>query len=147
MNLNFIVGNAINAITPKIAIDIWRSAGYFIAPGGIQTPYFTRSTIMGDVQALSGGDLRKLEGLNVQGVSQKIYLNGDYEGVVRNKGEGGDIMFFNGAYWLVTVVMERWADWVCLGLTQQTDITGSSNFLISENLHPVLISPSNLIGL
>lgn len=121
MNLHQIVSSAIGAINPFIAITVKQSTGYTTAADGSQIPTYQTISTKGQVQALSGGDLKKLEGLNVQNVTQKAYLNGNYEGVFRVLGKGGDLLIFNGRTYLVMAVLERWPDWCCVALTMQMD--------------------------
>lgn len=122
MNLHSAVAGAIGAINPFIPVSIQRSTGYTVAPGGKQVPsYATVPSMMGQKQPLSGSDIYRLNTLNIQGVTCKMYLNGNYEGVVRDDGQGGDLFTFGtpAKLYLVTQVMERWPDWCCVALTMQ----------------------------
>ncbi len=125
MNLNSIVSGAINAVNPQVAVMIQQSTGYTIGADGSQIPTYTTIQATGQMQTLSPSDLRILEammnhsGLALQSVQQKIYLNGDYEGVFRVLGKGGDLLTIGNYTYLVTAVLERWPDWVSLGLTMQ----------------------------
>ncbi|QPF81674.1 hypothetical protein IC762_17775 [Bradyrhizobium genosp. L] len=83
----------------------------------------TALVVQAQVQALSGRDLRQLEGLNLQGTLKSIYLNGDLAGAVRVSVKGGDLVTLpDGSVWLVTVVPEPWnltAGWTHAVLTLQ----------------------------
>ena len=119
MNLNDLVSSAIGAINPQVSISVQSSTGYTTNPDGTQVPTYSISTAMGQVQPLSSQDLRKLDGLNIQGVTAKVCLTGDFEGVFRVLGKGGDLLTFNGQAYLVTAVLERWPEWTCVGITMQ----------------------------
>ena len=121
MNLHAIASQATAAVNPLTAITVLQSTGYTTSGDGTQVPAYASGTVSGSVQALSGKDLQKLEGLNVQGVSQKAYLSGDFEGVFRVLGKGGDLLKFGGQTYLVVAVLERWPDWVCVALSMQLD--------------------------
>ena len=121
MNLHGFVSGALAAVTPPVPATVQQSAGYTTAADGTQVPAYTTITTTADVQALSGGDIQRLNGLNVQGVTQKAYLNGNFEGVFRVFGKGGDLLKINGRTYLVAAVLERWPDWCCVALTMQTD--------------------------
>ncbi len=121
MNLHAIASQATAAVNPLTAITVLQSTGYTKSGDGTQVPTYTSGTVSGSVQALSGKDLQKLEGLNVQGVSQKAYLSGDFEGIFRVLGKGGDLLKFGGQTYLVVAVLERWPDWVCVALSMQLD--------------------------
>jgi hypothetical protein len=69
----------------------------------------TSMTVIAQVQALSGRDLRQIEGLNLQGTLKTIYVNGRIAGVVRVQSKGGDLVTLpDGSVWLVSQVLEPW---------------------------------------
>jgi hypothetical protein len=119
MNLNRLAAGIVGAVNPQVSISVQLSTGSTTNPDGTQTPTYTTSTATGQVQPLGSQDLRRLDGLNIQGVTAKVYLNGDFEGVFRVLGKGGDLLTFNGQTYLVTAVLERWPDWTCVGVTMQ----------------------------
>ena len=121
MNLHQTVNGAVAAINPMVAVTVKQSTGYTTAADGSQVPTYQTISTQAQIQALSGGDLKKMEGLNVQNVSQKAYLNGNYEGVFRVLGKGGDLLIFGGRTYLVVAVLERWPDWCCVALSMQLD--------------------------
>ncbi len=119
MNLNDVVGNVIGAVNPSVPVTIQQSTGYTIAADGTQVPAYTTINAMGQMQSLSPSDLRRLESMGIQSVQQKLYLDGDYEGVFRVLGKGGDLVTIGSYTYLVTAVLERWSGWVSLGITMQ----------------------------
>lgn len=121
MNLNALVGPLVGNVNPSISITVQKSTGYTIAADGTQQPTYTTSTVTGQVQPLSEQDLKRLEGLNAQDVTYKVFLNGDFEGVFRKTGRGGDLLSWGGNTYLVTAVIERWPDWTAVGVTLQMD--------------------------
>ena len=121
MNLHALASAAIGAVNPFLPVTIQQSTGYTTNADGTQVPGYTMLQASAQVQALTGSDVRELEGLNIQGVTQKAYLSGNYEGLFRVLGKGGDLIVINGLTYLVTAVLERWPDWCCVGLTLQTD--------------------------
>jgi hypothetical protein len=120
MNLHSIVSGAIGTVNPFIPVVIKQSTGYATNPDGTQVPVYTSINTTGQQQALSGGDILRLNSLNVQGVTTKMYLSGNWEGVFRVLGKGGDLLTFGGRTYLVAAVLERWPDWCCLAMTMQT---------------------------
>lgn len=119
MNLNSLASGLVGAVSPRVPITVTQNTGYTVGADGTQTPTTNTITTTGHVQPLGPQDLRQLEGLNVQDVTAKVYLNGDFEGVFRVLGKGGDLLTFNGQTYLVTAVLERWPDWTCVGVTMQ----------------------------
>jgi hypothetical protein len=121
MNLHNIAAQAVSAVNPLTPMIILKSTGYTTRADGSQDPTYTPVTAAGNVQTLTGKDIAQLNSLGIQGVTQKVYLNGDFEGVFRVLGKGGDLLKFGGQTWLVSAVMERWPDWVCVAITMQLD--------------------------
>ncbi len=122
MNLRGIASQVTMAVNPQTSIVVLQSTGYTTGADGSQSPvYTTLPAMLGSVQALSGRDLAKLDGLNIQGVTQKVYLDGNFEGLFRVAGKGGDLLKFGNQTYLVAAVLERWAGWCCLAIVLQTD--------------------------
>ena len=119
MNLNALASGIVSAVNPQVSISVQTSTGYTINPDGTQVPTYSTSTTTGQMQPLSSQDLKKLDGLNIQNVTAKVFLNGDFEGVFRALGNGGDLLTINGQTYLVTAVLERWPDWTLVGVTMQ----------------------------
>jgi hypothetical protein len=95
---------------------IWRqSTGSTKDATYAQTPtYAADQPVRGNVQALSGKDLRHPELQNIQGVMRGVYLFGNVQGVVRPDAKGGDKLVFpqmlggTPQTWLVVCVLETW---------------------------------------
>ncbi|MGF6806289.1 hypothetical protein OKW30_001415 [Paraburkholderia sp. Clong3] len=131
MNLHNIVSGAIGTINPFVEVTLKRSTGYATAADGKRTPDYSESGETVQVQALSAAELQQLDGLNIQGVLRKAYLNGDWRGVYRRDNQGGDLFVFaladsvpqslQGTTWKVVQVMETWADWCALAIQLQMD--------------------------
>lgn len=125
MNLRSIVNGAIQGINSDTVVTWVQSNGYSTSPDGTRTPNQSSQDVSANVQALSGTDLRHVDGLNIQGVMRSVYLYGDVEGIVRADGKGGDILQFpevpGGTIrnWLVTQVMETWPTWCRVIVTLQ----------------------------
>lgn len=112
MNLHSIASGLIGAVNPFITGTVTASTGYTTAGDGTQVPtYATPVTASIQVQELSTRELAHMDALNIQGNFRKVYLNGNWNGIIRPQGKGGDLMTFNGQNWLVVQVMEQWPDW------------------------------------
>lgn len=124
MNLHNMVAGAVSMVNPIIDVSIQKSTGYTTSTSGKRVPtYAAAVTAKAQMQALQYNDLMQLDGLNIQGERKAIYLNGDWAGVVRPDGTGGDIITLpNGTVWLVVLVLENWADtsgWTKVAVTRQ----------------------------
>lgn len=125
MNLRGIVNGAIQGINSDSVVTWVQNSGYTTSADGTQIPGQTSTPVSANVQALSGTDLRHVDGLNMQGVMRSVYLYGDVEGIVRANGKGGDLLQFplvpGGTVqdWLVTQVMETWSTWCRVIVTLQ----------------------------
>lgn len=121
MNLHAIVSGAIGAVNPHVPVTVQVSTGSTTSPGGTRVPtYAAPVAASGQVQPVQYNDIAKLNGLNIQGVRNKIYLSGDWNALVRSSGKGGDLITMaDGSVWLVAVVLENWPDWSSLAVTLQ----------------------------
>ena len=121
MNLNAIAGPIVSAVNPASTLTIQQSTGYATDSSGMRSPIYSTLQVPGcNVQALDGGDLRLLESLNIQGESRKVYVNGQFNSVIRAAQKGGDLVTDGcGETWLITHVPEYWAGWVCFFMTRQ----------------------------
>ena len=133
MNLHGIVRGAITSVNPDVPATLRRSTGtYTTAPDGKRTPgYVDTAGVMVQVQGLSAKDIQHMDALNIQGVLRSVHLNGDWQGVVRPLGQGGDLFRFSNPagvmqWWLVVNVMETWPVWCRVIVALQTDMAVTS---------------------
>lgn len=95
---------------------IWRqSQGFTQDATYAQVPaYAADQFVQGQVQALTGKDLKHPALQNVQGVLRGVYLFGNVQGVVRPDAKGGDKLVFpqmlggSPQTWLIIAVLETW---------------------------------------
>lgn len=131
MNLHGIVRGAVGTVNPEIQATLKKSCGYITSAAGDQLPVFLTSTGNIQVQGVVGDDLTHTQNLNIQGVTRKVYLPGNWSGVVRADQKGGDLLYFPqfpGATiqeWAIKTVLEAWPDWSTVLVVLQTSITGS----------------------
>lgn len=128
MNLNQICAPLIGAVNPLQPAAVYLSTGPGpTQPDGTRVPtYADPVTVSAQIQPISTGDLRKLDALNIEGVSQKIYINGILSGLQRINALGGDLVVLDtGETYLVKTVLEQWAAgnimWVCCAIVLQND--------------------------
>jgi len=122
MNLHNLVRGVVGAVNPDIPVTIKPSAGSTEDDTGRVIPaYGADIAAYGQKQPLTGRDIERFQQQNIQGVTCKMHLNGNYEGLFRVLGKGGDLLQFGGQTYLVASVMERWPDWCCVALTMQLD--------------------------
>ncbi len=120
MNLHGIASTAISGVNPFILAQIKHSSGtYVTGADGKRTPNYVSGNVMVQMQPITTGDVKHLAALNIQGVHAAIYVNGNYNAVVRSQGFGGDIVTIGVLTYLVVAVLESWPDWSKLALTLQ----------------------------
>jgi hypothetical protein len=120
MNVRQLANSAITTINPNIVASVLRSTGYTIDANRRQVPsYAAAVTGPAQLQALSGSDLKQLEGLNLQGVMRAIYLRGVLAGVIRPDSTGGDLILIDDQKWLVVKVLEPWSGWTKAAIVLQ----------------------------
>ena len=117
MNLHGIVQGSVAAINPQTLVTIQTSTGYTSGAGGVRTPTFVTTTGYMDVQDLSTKDLQHIQGLNLSGMSKKVWANGSLNSVLRAAQTGGDLLTFGGYTWKVTHVVEQWDTWCAVIVT------------------------------
>jgi hypothetical protein len=123
VNLHAIASAAVGIVNPMTPAELWQSTGYAVDPDGdgTQVPAYRISKMNVQVQALSNDELRRLDGLNIQGNKSAVYLSGNWNGIVRVGSQGGDLIKFGGQTWLATVVLENWPTWTKLAVTLQNE--------------------------
>lgn len=108
-------------------VTIQVSAGNVTQADGTQVPVYRRAVRrLGQIQPMSNRDLRQMEGVNLQGSPQSLYIQGNVDGLVRVEGKGGDLVITeDGKTWLVVQPLENWPDWCKVVVTLQNQIEGS----------------------
>lgn len=122
MNLRGIANSITSSINPNITAIGRRYKGEVMGAGRKPIPeYYPDEQVNIQLQPLSWGDLKHVDGLNMQGIMKAIYINGDYYGANRTLEKGGDLFIVNGQEWLVVDPIELWPEWskviVCLQTT------------------------------
>jgi hypothetical protein len=120
MNLHQLASGAIGTVNPFKQVTIKRNMGYSTREDGTREPHYVMLSGPAQIQELTAEELQLFEGLNLQGVSKGIWLNGRWSGTVRADTLGGDIFMFEGADWLVVAVPERWPDWTHVVVRMQS---------------------------
>jgi hypothetical protein len=122
MNLHALASGLTGNVNPPVDVVVKRSLGAGEdASGRVVPQYDTPLATTGNKQSLTGSDIYRLQGQNVQGVVCKMYLSGNYEGLFRVLGKGGDLLIFENHTYLVAAVLERYPEWCCVALTMQLD--------------------------
>lgn len=129
LNLHGIARPAITSVNSDTPMPYYQSTGNTVDDAGVSTPtYAAPVTIMGQVQPVSGAQLRKYSFLQAQGTYKSVHLYGDIEAIVRSMQRGGDLLKFPQVpgnpveTWLVSKVDETWnTGWCRVIVTLQLD--------------------------
>jgi hypothetical protein len=129
LNLHGMVRGAITSSNSDIPITYLQSTGNTVSDTGKSTPsYAAPVTIMGQVQPVTGSQIRKYSFLQAQGTYKSVHLYGDIEAIQRVSNSGGDLLQFpivpgGPVYtWLVSKVDETWnTGWCRVIVTLQLD--------------------------
>ena len=123
MNLNSVVGNVISTVNPRRPATLAISTGSTTNPNSSRTPsYLPLRSVLAQVQPMTGGDLRQVDGLNLNGTRKSVYLYGDVDAIVRASNKGGDLVNLadDNTVYLVHQVLEHWPKrWVKVAATLQ----------------------------
>lgn len=119
LNLHALVRGAIQQVNPDTPGDVYVSTGATVVRG-IRTPTFALlpATRL-QVQAMAHEDLYYLNGLNYAGGMSKLYAFGNFNGVTRPEGKGGDLVNLDGQWWAIQQVLEWWPGWCSVAITRQ----------------------------
>lgn len=132
-NLNLIANGVTVAVNQNLPATLFISTGNTVGSNFKQVPTYDKAAVQAQVQALSSGDIRQLDALNIQGAQKAIYLNGAALAIGRIKQKGGDLIVFadgtlpEGNTWLVLASLEQWAQtWCKVAVSLQDDIPDPS---------------------
>jgi hypothetical protein len=127
MNLHAMTRQAIRTVNPDIVATLRVSTGYTQDASYKSIPTYNDSRALIQVQGLTEGDLKVVNGLNLEGVMRSVYMNGNWQGIVRVTQKGGDLIKFplSGSTivrtWKIVQVMESWPDWTRVIVMLQDD--------------------------
>ena len=128
MNLHGLVKGTIGIVNPEIPVTLLQSTGYTTNADGTRVPTFSRDIKNCQVQSTSGPDIQQLAALNIQGVVRVVFLDGNWNGVVKADNTGGDILKFSPAAgcsshdWKVAAVKESWPHWSSVYVVMQSTV-------------------------
>jgi len=111
MNLHQIVRGAITTVNPDVPGVLKVNSGFTTAPGGKRSQSYADVDVIVQMQSLSSTDLKQVDAINIQGILQSAYLNGNFNGINRPEQQGGDMLIVDGKTWLVVKVAELYPDW------------------------------------
>ncbi len=112
MNLNSIVSPVIGTVNPNLLVQVFFSLPPGRNPDGTASPNYSEPlSVLAQVQPLTGGDLRHVDALNLQGSHRVMYVNLRVQGAVRAYLKGGDLVKLpEGSTWLVNQSLEPFYD-------------------------------------
>ena len=122
MDLRGCVNQMSDAVNPNTPISIQASTGYTIGAGLKQVPSYAPSVSgFGQLQAITSSELRHLDGLNIQGDIQTIYIKGSLSASLRPTGQGGDLVTIGTQTWLNVRTLEQWPLWAKAAIVLQVN--------------------------
>ena len=127
MNLRGLANSVTQNVNSNQTITLLRNTGYTTDTNYNQVPTFETLSGAAQIQALGPKDLQHADHLNIQNVSRKVYLYGNWQGVVREDSKGGDILTFpqipggDNQNWKVVIVFESWPEWCSVGVVLQEE--------------------------
>ena len=120
MELQGIANSVAEVVNPNTAITIQPSSGYTIGSGLKQVPSYGASVSgFGQLQEITSMELKHLDGLNIQGDIQTVYVKGQLSAVLRPTGQGGDLITIGSQTWLNVKTLEQWPYWAKAAIVRQ----------------------------
>lgn len=120
LGLHNLVSGLVGSVNPMQLATWYKCLGFTTAPGGKSTPSFMDAqSINVQVQQLTVADLKHIDGLNVSGITRKVWSEAILSGIDRAAQLGGDkLVLKDGTTWLVVQIIETWPDW-CSAVIQK----------------------------
>jgi hypothetical protein len=109
LNLHKLVRSVITTINPDQPVVVLRSAGRETDEAYTPEPvYFPAVAVFAQPQPVPDSALQFLVQERQNSVWHDFYLAGDWNALLRDAEKGGDLVYWDGAEWLVEQVLERW---------------------------------------
>lgn len=143
LNMHHLVRGAIQAVNPDTPGSVYVSTGATTLRG-IRTPTFaTLVTERLQVQAMTHEDLYHLNGLSYAGGMYKLYAYGQFSGIVRPDGKGGDLVQLGTEWWAIQHVLEWWPGWCSFAITRQVNAASLEALLaaLKNGSVPAVVAP------
>lgn len=121
LNLHSVSSGALNGLFPMKMAIVRRFSGMTQGADYSRTPTYDEHPEKVRVTALSQKELEHMFDQNVQGILQKVFLSGYWEGVDRRNSKGGDLIVLDGVTWLVVEVLAAYPKWSAVCVQKQVD--------------------------
>jgi hypothetical protein len=121
LSLHGIATGALGGLFPMKIAHIKKSAGAITNPDYSRTPQYVEYDELVRIASLSMKELEHMYSQNIQGIMQKVFLDGYWEGVDRKKGKGGDLITIDGDTWEIVEVLAAYPSWSAVVTQKQVD--------------------------
>ena len=123
MNLHSLVRGVITRLNEDQEVVVFINKGYEHFAGGITKPVWRKIHTTAQVQPVSSNEIKFIDNYVESSTYRTFYLNGNFSGLNRRTGTGGDKILWNGYYWFVASNPEPWeiAGWTCVQCVQQIE--------------------------
>lgn len=123
INLHALVRPVITAVNPDRPVIILACTGQDVdGQYDPQPVYAPAAQVMAQPQPVPDKTLQILVQQRDNSIWKDFYLSGNWDGLVRSKEQGGDLVYWDGFEWLVDQVLEAWnptAGWTKIRTVQQ----------------------------
>lgn len=122
VNLRAIANRFTSTVNPNISVQRHAYTGRTLSTSGKPTPsYAAAAPLTAQVQALTKKEVEHIDNMNLSPCDRAAYVNGQVQAFDRVDQTGGDLLEFEGKFWLVMAVLEGWttAGWCKVALVQQ----------------------------
>lgn len=122
VNLRAIANRFTSTINPNISVLRHAYSGRTIAGSGkVKAGYASPVPLTAQVQALTKKEVEHIDNMNLSPCDRAAYVNGQVNAFDRVAQTGGDLLEFEGRFWLVMAILEGWttAGWCKVALVQQ----------------------------
>lgn len=123
MNLHQVVRGAITGINPDQTITLKKFSSEVTDEYGIVANTYIESSVIAQVQPVSGEKLIHINNFNSSNTYQRVFLNGQQSGLSTPLDTNGDLFIIDGKTWLIVEAPQQWkyAGWNELTISLQVD--------------------------
>lgn len=122
VNLRGIANRMTSAVNPNLTVQRHAYIGQTIAPSGRPNAQYANPVpLTAQVQALTKKEVEHIDNMNLSPCDRAAYVNGQVNAFDRVAQTGGDLLEFEGRFWLIMAILEGWttAGWCKVALVQQ----------------------------
>lgn len=111
LNLHALARPFVTMVNPEVTVIILESAGFAVVDYEQRPAWRPAVAVQAQAQPVADKTLQFLVQQRQNTIWHDFYLPGEWHGLNRAQGKGGDLLYWAGFEWQVDQVLERWPGW------------------------------------